>query len=65
MHPEEKQEEKIKCLAGNVTETKGGTNGTQQFNTQKKVRPPPIIVGNVKNYQEVYNYLKNNNLNSK
>jgi hypothetical protein len=30
MNPEEKQEEKNKCLAGNVTTTEGGTDGTNQ-----------------------------------
>jgi hypothetical protein len=30
MDPEEKQEEKKNCLAGNVTTTKGGTDGTNQ-----------------------------------
>jgi hypothetical protein len=31
---------------------------------QRKVRPPPIIVGKAQNYQEMYNHLKkNNNLN--
>jgi hypothetical protein len=28
MHPEEKQEEKIKCLTRNVTTTEGGRDGT-------------------------------------
>jgi hypothetical protein len=33
----------------------------KQSNMQKKVRPPPIIVGKVQNYQEMYNHLKKNN----
>jgi hypothetical protein len=30
----------------------------KQSNVQKKVRPPPIIVGKVHNCQEMYNHLK-------
>jgi hypothetical protein len=37
------------------------TEQKQQSNVQKKVRHPPITVGNVQNYQEMYNYLKRDN----
>jgi hypothetical protein len=58
MDPEEKQEQKNKCLTRNVTTTKRGTDGKNQSNVKKKVRPPPKIVGKIQNYQERYNHLK-------
>jgi NACalpha-BTF3-like transcription factor len=37
------------------------TEQTKQSNVQIKIRLPPVIVGEVQNYQEMYNYLKKNN----
>jgi hypothetical protein len=37
------------------------TEQTKQSNVQKKVRPLPITVGKVQNYQEMHNRLKKNN----
>jgi hypothetical protein len=33
----------------------------KQLNVQTKVRPPPIIAGNVQNYQEMYKHVQKNN----
>jgi hypothetical protein len=38
-------------LIGNVTTTEGGTNGKNPT-----IEPPPIRVGNVQNYQEMYSH---------
>jgi hypothetical protein len=49
---------KNKRLTGNVT-TEGGRDGTNPtIERAEKVRPPPIIVGNNQNYQEMYNYVQ-------
>jgi hypothetical protein len=63
MDPEEKQEEQNECLTANVVMTREGrTDGTNQtIERAEKVRPLPIIVGKVQNYQEMYNHLKRNN----
>jgi hypothetical protein len=50
MDPEEKQK-KNKCLTGNVTRTEDGTNRTNQtIERAEKVRPPPIIIGEIQKY---------------
>jgi hypothetical protein len=38
------------------------TEQDKQSNVQKKVRPPPIIVGKVQNYEKMDNHVKKNNI---